>query len=132
MFGVAAQDCPLVADEPVPAVGEDGQIESLSWLAGKSPQPEGETLGKQAEGMVRCPRNRAGNVSMCRLTPSRRRTPGCPMPRWRLECKIAVENELVGCILLWFRMQKWKSWEKSVLPILNITPIEKGRTPYGS
>ena len=29
--------------------------------------------------MARCPRNRMGNGSRCRLTPSRKRTPGCQM-----------------------------------------------------
>jgi len=62
--------------------------------------------------MARSPRNRKGNVSRCRLTPSRRRTPGCQMVRWRLECKIVVANEPAGCIMLWVRMPKWKSWPK--------------------
>lgn len=48
--------------------------------------------------------------SRCRSTPSRRRTLGCPMARWRLEWKIAVANEPAECILLWLRMPKWKSW----------------------
>ena len=50
-----------------------------------------------------------GNGSRCRLTPSRRRTPDCQMARWCLECKVAVANEPVRCIVLWLRMPKWKS-----------------------
>jgi sugar lactone lactonase YvrE len=34
------------------------------------------------------------------------------MARWRLECKIAIVNGPVGCILLSLRMPKWKSWLK--------------------
>jgi len=54
-----------------------GRIESLPLPAGLSPEPARENLGKQAEGMARCLRNRVGNESRCRLTPSRRRTAGC-------------------------------------------------------
>src|SRR5439155_7358993 len=60
--------------------------------------------------MARCPRNRMGNRSRCRLAPSRRRTPGCQTARWRLKCKTAVAYKPVGRILLWLRMPKWKSW----------------------
>jgi len=42
----------------------------------------------------------------------RRRAPGCPMARWRLECNIVVANEPVGCVLLWLRQSKRKSWFK--------------------
>ena len=35
-----------------------GRIESLPLPAGLSPQPAGENLGKPAEEMARCPRNR--------------------------------------------------------------------------
>ena len=34
----------------------------------------------------------------------------CLIARWRLECKIAVANEPMSCMLLWLRMPKWKSW----------------------
>jgi hypothetical protein len=72
------------------------RIESLLLPAGYGPHPAGENLGKQAGGKPGCPRNRLGNGSRCRLTPSRRRTPGCQMARCRLECKIAVANGLWG------------------------------------
>ena len=68
-----------------------------------------------------------GNGSRCRLTPSRRRTPSCPMPRWRLECKIAVANEPAGCVLLWLRMQKWKSWLDDMSDTIPVCIISTAR-----
>jgi hypothetical protein len=87
-----------------------GWIESLPLPSGLSPQPAGENLEKQARGRAGGLRNRMGNGSRCRLTPSRRRTPGCQMARWHLECQIAFANGPEGFILLWLRMPKWKSW----------------------
>jgi hypothetical protein len=63
----------------------------------------------QAGGMVRFLRNRMGNGSRCRLTPSRRRIPGRQMARWRPGCRIAVANGSVGRILLRLGKPKWKS-----------------------
>ena len=68
-----------------------------------------ETAFPITGGMARCSRNHMGNASGCWLTPSRRRTPSCPMARCLLECKIAVANEPAGYVLPWLRMQKWKS-----------------------
>jgi hypothetical protein len=46
------------------------------------------------------------------ITSRRKRTPGCQMARWRLECRIAVANEPVRYMMLWLRMPKWESWLK--------------------
>jgi len=68
-----------------------------------------------------------GNGSRCRLSPSRRRTPGRQMACCRLECKVLVPNGPVGCILPWFRMPKWKSWLKGGKPYANVAESIESR-----
>lgn len=72
----------------------------------------GKLLGKRIKATVE-------------FTP-RRRTPRCPMTRWLPECKIAVANQLVGCILPWLRMPKWKS------SIISFIDLVLSRAGWGS
>ena len=116
-FGVAAQDCQLVADEHAAAVGEDRRSAGetrpiLLAAAGREPSDAATVRGhgradrgaalasrvesatgrrkpggsKQGDGEVS--EKSYGNGSRRRLSPSRRRTPGRQMGRWRPERKI--------------------------------------------